>query len=314
MGQYEKAYIYFDTNALECRHSGKALFLSQFTVNNLYYEVENLIQNMGLLDKVEICIPEIVWFEIQEHLIRYFKSEKASMETKIATFRKSFGDLAEVTCEFKLYNSEAEYGDYVAKIASDFLSSPRVNAKIITCPKDEEIIYQVIGQAIHSEKPFKTAKINGKEYTDAGFKDALIFNTVIKHTGKQLGILISNDGDFNEVFSEYNNTNIKMCGNAKEVQMILAQEFNIVSGDMIEEILKSDRYLMQRILTECELNEDAKVDDLKILSCETIEDNVKVKFIATIHGAKQIFRMEYNIMAKELLEVFCELFEESEEQ
>ena len=30
MGTYEKAYIYFDTNSLECRHSGKSLYLSQF--------------------------------------------------------------------------------------------------------------------------------------------------------------------------------------------------------------------------------------------------------------------------------------------
>ena len=104
-----------------------------------------------------------------------------------------------------------------------------------------------------------------------------------------------------------------MCNNAKEVQMILSQEFNIVSEDMIEEILKSERYLMQRILTECELDENSKVYDLKIMSCETVEDNIKVKFIATIDGMKQVFSMKYNILAKELLEVFCELFEESED-
>lgn len=52
MGTYEKAYIYFDTNSLECRHSGKSLYLSQFTVNPIYYEIEDLIRNMGLTDKV----------------------------------------------------------------------------------------------------------------------------------------------------------------------------------------------------------------------------------------------------------------------
>lgn len=76
MNSYEKAYIYFDTNSLECRHSGKSLYLSQFTVNPLYYEIEDLIRNMGLTNKIEICIPEIVWFELQEHLIRHFKTEK----------------------------------------------------------------------------------------------------------------------------------------------------------------------------------------------------------------------------------------------
>ena len=106
MGKYNKAYIYFDTNTLECRHSGKSLYLSQFTVNPLYYEIEDLIRNMGLGDRVEICIPDIVWFELEEHLVNHFKSEKKSMEAKIDAFRKSFGNLAEVYYEFKDCNSE----------------------------------------------------------------------------------------------------------------------------------------------------------------------------------------------------------------
>lgn len=65
MGTYEKAYIYFDTNSLECRHSGKSLYLSQFIVNPIYYEIEDLIRNMGLTGKVEICIPDIVCFELR---------------------------------------------------------------------------------------------------------------------------------------------------------------------------------------------------------------------------------------------------------
>lgn len=70
MVRYEKAYIYFDTNALECRHSGKALFLSQFTVNPLYYEIEELIQNMKLMDIVEIqCHLDKVFYD--ENSISY---------------------------------------------------------------------------------------------------------------------------------------------------------------------------------------------------------------------------------------------------
>ena len=135
MGVYNKAYIYFDTNALECRHSGKSLYLSQFTVNPIYYEIEDLIRNMGLTDKVEICIPDIVWLELREHLVNHFKSEKNSMEAKIDAFRKSFGNLAEIICEFKDCRTDSEYSDYAYTIAENFLSSPRVNAKIIpiTC-------------------------------------------------------------------------------------------------------------------------------------------------------------------------------------
>ena len=177
MGVYNKAYIYFDTNALECRHSGKSLYLSQFTVNPIYYEIEDLIRNMGLTDKVEICIPDIVWLELREHLVNHFKSEKNSMEAKIDDFRKSFGNLAEIICEFKDCRTDSEYSDYDYTIAENFLSSPRVNAKIIPSPKDEDAVQQIIQQAIHSVRPFRTAKAGGKEYAAYG------------HLGVEKGVL-----------------------------------------------------------------------------------------------------------------------------
>ena len=314
VGTYDKAYIYFDTNTLECRHSGKSLYLSQFTVSPLYYEIEDLIRNMGLTDKVEICIPDIVWFELQEHLVNHFRAEKKSMEAKIDAFRKSFGNLAEVYYEFKDCHTEAEYLDYASDIAQDFLSNPRVNAKIISCPKDEQTIQQIIQQAIHSAPPFRTAKAGGKEYTDAGFKDALIFSTIVTHTKNHLGIFISNDSDFSELFSSRQENNLKICSSAKDVQFTLLQEFNVASADIIGLLLKSDNYLMQRILSECELDSNAYVNDLKIISCETVEDSMCVNFIALINGEKQSFDITYNMNANELLEASCEILDEMEDK
>lgn len=314
MGKYEKAYIYFDTNALECRHSGKALFLSQFTVNQLYFEIEDLIRNMKLMDRVEICIPEIVWYELKEHLVSYFRSEKTSMESKISSFRKSFGNLAEVTCVFNDYNSETEYASYVTAIAQEFLENPRVSAKIITCPKDENTIQQIIEQAIHSEKPFRKVRTNGKEYTDVGFKDALIFNTLLKHTGNQLGIFVSNDNDFSELFNEKFRTNLKMCRNAKEIQILLSSEFNVYSTDMVEGILTTDKYLIQRILSECGIEENATMYRMEILSCEMMEDDVIVSFVAVVDGIKYLFDVRYNVNANELIDASYEFFEEREDE
>ena len=312
MGVYNKAYIYFDTNALECRHSGKSLYLSQFTVNPIYYEIEDLIRNMGLTDKVEICIPDIVWLELREHLVNHFKSEKNSMEAKIDAFRKSFGNLAEIICEFKDCRTDSEYSDYAYTIAENFLSSPRVNAKIIPSPKDEDAVQQIIQQAIHSVRPFRTAKAGGKEYTDAGFKDALIFNTIITHTKNHLGIFISSDNDFSELFDSMRANNLKICSSAKDVQINLSQGFDIASADVIESLLKSDNYLMQRILSECEFDINAHVTGLKIISCETVVDCVNVNFIALINGEKQSFNITYNMNANELLDASCETFDETE--
>lgn len=312
MSLYEKAFIYFDTNILECRHSGKALYLSQFTINPIYYEIEDLIRTMGLSDKVEICIPEIVWLELQEHLVSHFRSEKLSIESKIDSFRKSFGHLAEISCEFKACANEEEYADYSKHIAQIFLENPRVNATIIPVPKGEEILRQVIGQAINSVPPFRKVKSGSKEYTDAGFKDALIYNTILTHTGNQLGILISHDNDFSGTFKNMQSNNLKKCNDAKELEKILSEEFNVVSYDMAEVLSMNGGYLMQQVLSECEIGENAQVLDLKILSCESNEDNVCAKFIAYVNGVKMSFDITYNINANELLGVSCEIFEEME--
>lgn len=313
MNSYEKAYIYFDTNLLECRHSGKSLYLSQFTVNPLYYEIEDLIRNMGLTDKIEICIPDIVWFELQEHLIRHFKTEKSSMKAKIDAFRKSFGNLAEIVCEYKDCHTETEYSDYANDIAKDFLMSPRVNAKIISCPKDEKTVQRIIQKAIHSDRPFRVAKAGGKEYTDAGFKDALLYDIIITHTGNQLGIFMSNDNDFSELFNSKNTDNLIRCNSVKEVRNILLQKFDIASCDMIEVILNTDDYLLKRILSECGIEQDACISNLKVISCETKEDNIEVEFEAIINEIKYSFEITYNINASELLEATCEFTDEEEE-
>ena len=314
LGTYDKAYIYFDTNTLECRHSGKSLYLSQFTVNTLYYEIEDLIYNLGLKDKVEICIPEIVWLELQEHLVNYFKSERKSMEDKVEVFRKSFGDLAEIYYEFKDCKTESEYLNYANDIAQDFLANPRVNAKIISCPKDEKSMQQIIQQAIHSTRPFRTARAGGKEYTDAGFKDALIFNTVTTHTQNNLGIFISNDNDFSELFNNKRMNNLKMCSNANEVKYVLMQEFDVAPAERMEFILKSDKYLMERILSECQLDIHSFIKDVKIISCENINDNINVDFTATVNEEKYSFDIMYNENANELLEVSCEIYDETEDE
>ena len=69
------------------------------------------------------------------------------MESKINAFRKSFGNLAEIYCEFKDCVDDSDYKNYVSEIAQDFLDNPRVNSKIIPCPKNENSM-KMIRQSI----------------------------------------------------------------------------------------------------------------------------------------------------------------------
>ena len=142
----------------------------------------------------------------------------------------------------------------------------------------------------------------------------MIFNTLLKNTGNQLGILVSNDNDFLELFTETTRGNLKICKDAKEIQKILSTEFNVISAEMVEGILTTNKYLMKRILSECGMEENATVYRLKILSCEIVEDDVDVHFVAMVDGIKYSFDITYNINANELIEAFGDFFEESEDE
>lgn len=314
MTHYDKAYIYFDTNALECRHSGKALYLSQFTVSPLYYKIENIIKELGLGEKIEICIPEIAWLELQEHLAIYYKSERDSMKEKIEAFQKSFGDLVEVCLDFKMCKTEKEYWKYEKEIAQEFLDDPRVNAQIIPCPKEEDSVQQIILQAVQSVKPFRKAKTGKKEYSDAGFKDAMIFNTILKHTGDQLGIFITNDTDFDDVLSGGQHPNLKICKDEAEVQQLLTNEFNVLTEEIIKNILLTDSYVIKRILSECGFDEDLVATEINIISQETADDITKVIFTAEIDDAIYWFDISYNFIAKELISADCGIFHEEKDE
>ena len=122
-------------------------------------------------------------------------------------------------------------------------------------------------------------------------------------------MFVSNDTDFSELFDERSTSNLRICSSAKDVRVILSKEFDVISIDIIEELLKTDNYLVQRILSECDLEENSTVCSIKITSCEA-KDNVDAQFVAIVNGQKLIFDITYNINAKELLEASCEPYEE----
>lgn len=303
----KKVYIYFDTNILECRHSGESLYLSEFRINNFYYKIEDLIHKMKLENKVEICIPEIVLLELQEHLVKSYKKDKDSIKSTIEISKKSFGKLLEISFQLK----EVEYKEHVKKITQDFFNNPEVNAKIIPYPRDKKTLEKIVLQSIRSTEPFKTIKTNKKKYTDVGFKDALIFNTIVQHTKDQIGIFISNDNDFYNIFK--NLDNLHLFYNIKDIEIFLSTEFKVTTDNMIDYILlKDDKYLLKQILSECNFDEDLDVTNLQFISHRNIEDNIEVKFNAIVDDIKYWFEFTYNINANELLDCSYNIIDESE--
>lgn len=74
MKKYDDCLIYFDTNAFEDHTLGKYLPLYEIRASRLYYDICSMIDELGLTNRVELCIPEIVWREVKHHLYNHFKT------------------------------------------------------------------------------------------------------------------------------------------------------------------------------------------------------------------------------------------------
>lgn len=309
---YEKCFIYFDTNVLECRSGDDIIFLSEIKFGHIFYEVIDILKTLSIQDKVDICIPEIVLIELKNHMIKSYKSRIDSFKSNVDSIKKTLGQLIDVNYTYT-YNNLDEYEEYVDYIINDFINNPRFNIKIIFYPRTQEIIDRMVFKATHSIKPFiKTRTIEGKkkEYSDAGFKDAMICETIIENTKNELGILISNDSD---MFSAIGNGNLFVINSVNELKDKLIKSFGLKRIDSIEKIFKENEYIITRILNECDIFEYKSYSIERVIEIKEIDEILFVKLVMFVDDIKYLFEVNLDIMANEIVNADCYLYNEDAE-
>ena len=144
-----------------------------------------------------------------------------------------------------------------------------------------------------------------KEYTDAGFKDALIYETFIANIDNEsLCLFVSNDSDFEPLFHD-TEENIKLCKSIDNVINYIKQNFGItIKEDLI--IKFKDNYLLNRVieLAELDVREPVKlVSILKITenNATSNSSSLSIRLVITIQSEEFVFDVEYDIMANEVL-------------
>lgn len=301
MARYNEVYIYFDTNALECRHSGKSLFLSQIKLSTLYYDIENFVRNMNLKEQIHICIPEVVWLEMLAHMHQCYQSERQALADKLERAKKTFGDLIDIDVTFINADDDEKYVQYLNEVARDFINNKRIIADIISCPIDEKIMERLLDKATHVISPFTKAKGKNKEYTDAGFKDALILETMIHHSGNGMGILISSDNDFNNAFNGITENKFHICKSILEVQDLLVQNFNVVTKELLESKIRNNIYLFSRILEDAGFENNVNCVYETIINIKETEIGDEIILSLRINGELCTFKIVYDSGANELI-------------
>lgn len=306
MTTYDEVFVFVDTNKLEARVD-KRVFLYEITPQKEYCDLIRLISELGLEQKVHVCIPDVVWIEVAEHMRSDYFKYKQSIIDRVNNERKMFGSLIDIDISFALENEKVKYDEYIIQAQEGFLDNPKTKAEIVSYPREQDVMERLLDKATHTISPFSNAQgINGKkkEYSDAGFKDALIFETFVnKVKDNELGILFTSDTDFNLALDGMNKENLYCFTSFVELKKRIMMNFGIQDKDIIIQTIKENTYLFDQICSELDITTPTNIYFESIDEVQTVDEGISFKLALRLDGEIINFDVIYDINANELYSV-----------
>jgi len=299
----KKISVFFDTNILEVRHEEEKLHLSSIRLSSDFYRLLRFIQDKALESQVDICIPEIVWLEVREHMRSQFCSDYQSLENRVQLFRKTFGDLCDLQYSFG-ENSRENYIDYIARLEADFFDNLNPKVLVVNYPRNKEVVEFLVEKAVKKEKPFMRIPNGKKDLKDAGFKDAMIAITIDQYCGKNdsKGILFTNDHDFSEIVQHFGK--FMLVNSADELTLLLTKECELTIEALVRIAFEKNDYLKDIILKNLDLINDGSLTRFQIENVTQIgESNFDVSIVIIANEVRYIARVTYDSVANEIIDI-----------
>ncbi len=299
-----KVAVFFDTNKIEARFSNAKcgdLYLSEVKASSDFYEVKNYIEDSGLSKDVKLCVSEISIREYKQHLMENFTEHSKGFSDNIDGYKKSFGSILDVTYEFNK-KSIAEFEEHVESIFSEFLYLNK--CKNIEYVRDVDFFNTLVDKAIKKEKPFVSIGANKKLYKDAGFKDAIIIETIIRYHKEQRCkcILVTDDNDFNSAFQD--SDGIIICKDATNVKNTLSDWLSVSNIDIIKYKFGSDKYIQESIISETGNTLDESVTIFDVVSVKEKDENLySIEIHSVINEVVYRFTCKYESISNEIFDV-----------
>lgn len=303
-----KVSIFLDTNILQiffpCQ-KGKTVYLSKIEVPVEYYRLVDFIEKFQLSGQIEICIPSIVIMECKYHMKHFYSQLKKQLNSTVDEYQKAFGSLIDFT--YQIQYEDIEYSAFVDCLFSEFIEDPRNKCKIVKYGQAENLIESLINKALSGTKPFFSGKINGKEHSDAGFKDSIIAETIYNYCtqNRRIGILITEDNDFADSFkheldekSEYVQFN-----SIKDTCKALSDFFDVTTEKKIKREFTDNTYWHEYLLNEAGIKPDSSITERTVISVLNIQENIfKIVIEFTVNEAKYIFDVIFDSIANDIVE------------
>ncbi len=173
-----KTLIVFDTNKLRDSNNSDLRY-ADFVLGGDYKFVDSFIKEKGLKDYVHIAVPEIVIREL-------LKQKTDQYATDVSRFKSVAKSLQEVGVVKEVEFFDLDIKKFLNEKQKEFFTK-NYHIKILCSDKSDhaEMFRNILNRSVEKRAPFKKG-------TDAGFKDVVIWETLLKN--------FSNTTYYDEIF------------------------------------------------------------------------------------------------------------------
>ena len=310
--QATKYYIIFDTNILYITYDKKGDF-SKFQFNATYQNIINVVNEFDIYESVSFLIPAVVWEEMKKQEIEAHDIKLEEVKRKIE--KHKFPEL--IVAEVKIgkdYTSyiEEKIGEYKQEISNG------INHVMELPLPTYQRFDSIMDRAFSKKPPFEGVK----SQSDKGFKDALLWESILEFSEKNSKIDIiyySKDDIFSEELEKefcelFPTSNISICDNEEKVIAKLKEWkkqihnddafMPDVNNDMeIEEYLYSEEFIDTLLVETPNLvmgNALAEIESIEVEEILDINENTQNKE-ELYYGVELLLIAKYRINASTLL-------------
>ncbi len=270
-----KTLIVFDTNVLRDM-LGKEVAYNSFTFGRAYDELSLFIKENGLDDYVTLSVSTMVIEELKNQKKRAYKQDIADLNEIV----KRLEGLPHIAVNsIAIPDENFDCSNYIEQNASNYIKDNKINTLVYKEEHASSILNSMVQKVVSFDKPKSPFAISG-QYKDAGFKDGIIWETLMHFEGVlefDKIIFLSKDGDYKENclddFKGKWNRHIKIEKDKNNVIAEIKKDYgNYIAERVIYEFAQTD-YFKDYLFDGIKVKTEIVVDDAnyKIQNFEIID-------------------------------------------
>jgi hypothetical protein len=190
-----KTLIVFDTNSLRSTDAGEVAY-SFFAFGKPFQIIEEFINEKGLISEVHLAVPSWAIEELKDQKRRQYDEDVAEYQ-KLAKRLSGLPHTGEIIFPEEEFNCT----EYINQKAIEFITSKQI--KLLELKEDtaNNVLKSMMVRVLKDEGRKAPFASFGKGYKDAGFKDNLVWESLLSFEeipNYDKIIFLTKDGDFNK--------------------------------------------------------------------------------------------------------------------